>query len=160
MSAALIFARQALSAFIVDQAVATAKYVGFSWVAVESGHPETYEALLNEYAHCANADGTREFRVWSGGSDSTIYSRPSVNHAFRFWHDMMHCHERLTMSYPDEVLLGLHAGKIVARHFGTDSLEYRLFMADTVGQSTHEHLTGAFPQDQLRFALKLIGETK
>lgn len=158
MSAALIFARQELSAFVVERAVATAKYVGFSWVAVESGHPETYEALLNEYAWCANAEGGREFRVWSGGSGHTIYTRPSVNHAFRFWHDMMHCHERLTMSYHDEVLLGLHSAKQVGARFGVQSLEYKLFVADTIGQSTHEHLTGAFPQDQLSFAVQLLGE--
>lgn len=158
MSAALIFARQELSAFVVERAVATAKYVGFSWVAVEEGHPETYEALLNEYVWCANAEGNREFRVWSGGSDHTIYTRPSVNHAFRFWHDMMHCHERLTMSYHDEVLLGLHSAKQVAFRFGAQSLEYKLFVADTIGQSTHEHLTGAFPQDQLSFAVQLLGE--
>lgn len=157
MSAALIFARHELSAFIMQQAGVMARRMGFGWVAVETGMPETMEALNNEAAHCIHARGQRDFRVWSGGSDRTIYSLPSVNHAFRFWHDMMHYTMQLGMNYADEVQLGLHSADIVGRRFGTDSLEYKLFVADTIGQSTHEHLTGAFPDDQLTFALNLIG---
>lgn len=147
----LAHARRLLSAFITTHADATAQRLGFGWTAGPSA-PSTYQQLRGAVAHC-QATG-EPLLVSSEHSDSVIYTRPEVNHAFRFWHDVSHVRRGLSFELPDELELALwHLD--VLRRGGAEpaSLQYRLLEADLVGQLLLMGLAKRFPYDQEDFVL-------
>src|SRR3712207_4164474 len=56
--------------------------------------PSTFEELK------AHLDAGNRMVVWSGGSEKTIYVDPTVNYAFRAWHDWHHWRHSLPFT-PD-----------------------------------------------------------
>lgn len=147
-------ARRLLCRFVWHQARLRSVEVGFGWRAVPDA-PGTPEQLLAAFAHSAR---TKEaFPVSSLFSDSTIYDRPETNYAFRFWHDGLHVELGLGFDLVSEALLGVaHLDVLRACGHDEQSIAFQLLMADTIGQARCIAEMGAFPVDQLRFALDCL----
>lgn len=140
-----------LAGAVLQQASITKRRLGLGW---QPSHlaPSTPGELLKEYDRCAGSEGRRQFRVWSGGSDATIYGSPEANYASRFWHDITHVRARLGFTFTDELATAeLQIIELTEAGLSAEAID--LFRIDTQGQSHYADLTGgAFPADQLAFA--------
>lgn len=145
-TAQLDAAAKNLQAFVFRMAGLFQQSMGFTYEAVPNA-PSDMDALRAARDKCVAGRGHVAFPVWDGASDSTIYSAAG-NHAFRFWHDCIHLTTGLEMNVHDEVRVGMMQAERVGLHFGTDSLEYKLMVADTAGQSVYCAMHGEFPTNQ------------
>lgn len=138
-----------LGRFYITRAARAAKDIGFSYWPADDA-PGTFPALMAEIAQCLKA--RRPMRVWSGGSDCTVYGSAEANYAFRYLHDLGHYIHDLSFSFAHEVELSRIQAAQVAQAFGKDSLELLVYRADTEGQSTFNEMHGGpFPADQRLF---------
>lgn len=145
-------AREQYERVVTLEAHRLQKLHGFSWEAVEDA-PSTFEELVAEYSDCRLTG--RPFRVWSGGSERTVFSAPAINHAFRFVHDVGHVVEGCDLTEEGE------ANTITAfvwRVFSQAGFLAALLAAcDLLGQlyyGTNNH--GAFVDDQESFVSALF----
>ena len=146
-------AGRALGHWLIKQAHHTGRVLGFSY-APSSEAPSTFEGVKAEYRDCLMR--RRAFRVWDGGSDATVYAQAEANYAFRFLHDIQHVHTGGDFTPQGEARVALAASRKVIAHFG-DSLETRLFLADSLGQvHYHAQTGGAFPEDQALFVTFVV----
>lgn len=145
------FARHNLSMFVLAEAQSIMNQYGVSMRAAPNA-PDTYSDLLNEWRECS---GTR-IVVSSLNCANTIYTTPEVNQLFRFWHDWLHLYHGKDFSLSGELYIGALHCQAVASFYGAGSMEHKLMMADTIGQSTFEAVTGAFPKDQRAFAWRFV----
>jgi hypothetical protein len=94
------------------------------------------------------------FPVSSLYCDNVLFTTVEANYAMRMWHDMCHISMGFSFEAEDEMLLGAHHLDVLrASGFGSETLEHKLFHADTVGQTQCLVDIGAFPTNQLRFAI-------
>lgn len=149
-------ARANLTSFVIHKALKVQREVGFGY-RDDAVAPQTDEELMQAWAQ-SKRDGTA-FPVWSGASDSTIYTNRGGNYAFRFWHDSLHARLGLSTPRADEVKIGEMHVDAVAAEFGEDSLEAILMHWDTVGQSNYCDMYGEFPSDQLMFVREMAAQT-
>lgn len=146
--------RSNLTRFVIDKAARLSRDLGFSYIETEDA-PESFEELQETYK--VSAQTLKPLPVFAGGSDSTIYLSKEGNWAFRFWHDITHVSNGLAFTLADEVECSMIQADQVAKYFGTDSAEYKLFLADTVGQSVYAQLhSGQFPNDQLSYVKSIL----
>ena len=97
-----------------------------------------------------SACGKLSYPIYAHGNSNTIYRLQAHNHAFRFWHDVLHLTNNLDVSYEDELKVGaMHCVEARLRGSADAALLMRI---DTVGQSLYYRRYGAFPEDQLAFA--------
>lgn len=153
MSFDMIATSQALSRFVVGQAERIRIGQGIRWHAVPDA-PNTWEDLY--YAYLSAKKKGFYLPVSSLHSDNSIYTTPEVNHACRYWHDMLHCVHGLDFSLASELQVGRIQADCVGRHFGVGSPEHLLMLADTVGQSIYDSIHGKFPDNQREFCLKWV----
>lgn len=100
-------------------------------------------------AEMRSAWGKLSYPIYAHGNTNTIYRLQEYNHAFRFWHDVLHLTNNLDVSFEDELAISeMHAKE--ARMYGSDAA--LLMRIDTRGQSEYYKEHGAFPEDQLAFA--------
>jgi len=93
--------------------------------------------------------GKLSYPIYDQGNINTVYYLQAHNHAFRFWHDVLHLTHNLDVTFEDELTISeMHAKE--AREYGTDAA--LLMRIDTRGQSEYYKEHGAFPEDQLAFA--------
>lgn len=152
-------ARRAYTLWTIEQAAKLGSALGFGYEEAAEA-PDTYEKVCSEFHACKRRD-RQSFRVWSGACDQTVFTTPEGNYAFRFCHDVLHhAIAGFEFSFDDEVSSGMEWVKAVANEFGADSLEAAIAYADTVGQSTHAHQTGAFPVNQLAFVQAEVSRIK
>jgi hypothetical protein len=112
--------------------------------------PSNYPALLLVYRTCARTGSP--FPVSPEHCQQTIFTRPQINWAFRFVHDLEHVRCHLSFSSRDELQVGAHQLEALrAVGHGPDSLEHKLLHADTVGQTYCLAVLGRFPFNQRRF---------
>jgi hypothetical protein len=149
-------ARANLEHFVISKADRLSRDMGFSYIETENA-PNTFEELKTAFYHSKT---TREaFPVFSGASDKTIYLSKEGNWAFRFWHDIIHVTGGFDFTLQSEIDCSSVQCEQVIAYFGRESLEAKLFIADTIGQSVYAYLhNGEFPQDQLAFVKSLIQE--
>lgn len=147
-------ARANLEHFVVSKASRLAKDIGFSYIESDNA-PNSFEELEEAYKHSM---ATRApLPVYSGASDNTIYLSKEGNWSFRFWHDVIHASNGYKFTLQDEIECSAIQCEEVERYFGAHSLERKLFVADTIGQSVYAYLhNGAFPENQLQFVKDLI----
>lgn len=145
------FARHNLSEFIRAEAEGIMRQYGVSMHA-HCDAPETYIELLDMWDRSSGMC----IDVSNMHCDNTIYTTPEVNHLFRFWHDWLHLQYSADFSLSGELEIGAIHCKAVADFYGSGSMEHRLMIADTIGQSTFEAVTGAFPKDQRAFAWRFV----
>jgi hypothetical protein len=84
--------------------------------------------------------------VWSGASDKTIYGDPSVNWAFRAWHDSLHLKLGADFSLQGERIVALEQCRVI----GSDAWA-KIVMGEVVGQVEYLNKYGTFPADQMAF---------
>lgn len=146
--------RSNLHRFVIDKAARLSRDLGFSYIECEEA-PNSFEELEKAYQHSLKTH--EPLPVFSGASDKTIYLNNEGNWAFRFWHDITHVANGFNFTLADEIECSSIQAKQVAQYFGTDSAEYRLFVADTIGQSVYAELHGgAFPDDQLAYVKSIL----
>jgi hypothetical protein len=105
--------------------------------------PATFEALKGQ--------SVGSLVVWAGASDKTIYGDPTVNHAFRAWHDSLHLALNAPFTLQGERIVALEQARLIGGEtFG------HIIMAEVVGQAEYFALTGQFPVDQKAFDLKYL----
>ena len=93
--------------------------------------------------------GKRSYPIYAYGNANTIYRLQAYNHAFRFWHDVLHLTNNLDVTFEDELVISeIHAKEACA--YGRDAA--LLMRIDTRGQSEYYKEHGEFPEDQLAFA--------
>jgi len=137
-----------------EMARVTASRVGFAWVATADA-PSTAQQLIGAYEHSVRTG--QPFPVSSQFCESTIYFEPSLNHQYRFWHDVSHRQLGLSFTLEDEWALGIyHLEQVAASGLGPGSIEYELFRCDIFGQLILLGIAGRFPYDQGRFALECV----
>lgn len=152
-------ARINLSAFVLTHAATLEVLHRVEHVAIEHA-PNSYAALCLMWEQCKEFPGIG-FHVWNGGSDATVYTTPAANHAFRFWHDILHVTKGLQFDTMDEIEIGIMQTKAVQAEFGKDSLEAKIMLADTVGQSLYAQMNnGEFPDNQVSYVWTLIQAQK
>jgi hypothetical protein len=110
--------------------------------------PDTYEKLR------AHLDLKKQMKVWSGGSETTIYAEPEVNWAFRAWHDW--CHYNGAHAFTPEgerAVFEMQRSHLLL--FYTDCLRTRqwtkILRAEVMGQQEYFYKHGFYPQDQRAF---------
>lgn len=147
-------ARINLSQFVIRNADAIAKKIGFGYVDMDNA-PNDFDELKTAF----NASKSSGFAlpVWNGASDKTIYTSIGANFAFRFWHDVMHCVLNKGFDVSAEIAIGAIHVQEVQKEFGAQSLEALLMYADTIGQSLYalSH-NGEFPADQLAWVSEQV----
>lgn len=99
----------------------------------------------SDYATLARR-GLSDLEIFPGASDSSIYSEPSVNHAFRAWHDATHIIHGLGFTPADELRVAAIQCAAVACPF-----DRALVWADVAGQLEYYQQFGDFPIDQRAF---------
>nr|WP_090344906.1 hypothetical protein [Mycolicibacterium malmesburyense]CRL76780.1 hypothetical protein CPGR_04088 [Mycolicibacterium malmesburyense] len=145
----IVEAVDVLSGFIEEAARRTADEVGFGYVLVPDA-PNTFSALTEAFERSVT-NGV-PLPISSDNSDAVIYSRPTVNSALRFWHDVNHVRHRLSFDLVDELELSLwHLGQLEAIGYERGSLVWRLLHADLTGQAYVQAFARRFPFDQRRF---------
>jgi hypothetical protein len=147
-------ARRRLSWFALMQAHQTANYVGFGWEATDNP-PSDYPSLVEAFEY--SLESGKPLPISNRFCDRTIYLTPAGNVQMRFWHDVSHVRTGRTFRGSDELQLAdYHLRAAVRAGFSRDSLEHRLFYADTMGQAMCQISVGKFPDDQLGFALRCL----
>ena len=109
--------------------------------------PGTLEFLRNEYRERAFT----ALRVWSGGTDTSIYARigkPEVNLIFRLHHDLLHIKHNAGMDLYGELTVAWRG----LEEFPELSRDAKLlYLIDTAGQTLLHYLTGEHLSDQYAF---------
>ncbi|QGH68688.1 hypothetical protein [Pseudactinotalea sp. HY158] len=147
-------ARLLLGNFIDVRARDLERQLGFGMAAVEAA-PSTYQQLRGAVER--SQDTGAALPVSSLFCADSIYLSPVVNQRFRFWHDVSHVQRGLSFELPDEMELALwHLDELVAAGFEPDSMAYRMFEADLVGQLLLMGLIGRFPLRQWDFVLDAL----
>lgn len=131
-------------------------FPGLRIVFVES--QEEAPQSLAELQACVEAG---ELPIALEHGDKTIYQGDWANGIFRVFHDLGHLIYNKEMTYRDEVDLAYMGWADIVRHFPVgmklDDL-YKIYAADTIGQSVFCNDTGRFPQDQLKFVELVLQE--
>jgi hypothetical protein len=131
---------------------------GVKWRAQDDA-PATFADAVESYR------ATGEIIVYSGASDSTIYSTPQANHAARAWHDFHHVTGGHDFTMEGE-RAAMHAQLsdifAMARRGWLNAAEYtgamRLLWLEIIGQAEHFAEFGEFPADQVRWTRENLGK--
>lgn len=147
-------ARQTLSFVVEAEAGRTAAEIGFGW-APDSAAPDRDDVLRAAYEHSA---GTGEaLPVSDLFCESTIYTDPKTNMAFRFWHDVSHVRQGLSFGLVDELELAIwHLHQLEQHGHGPGTVTWDLLRADLIGQIYVMGLVQRFPLVQDRFVLDCV----
>ena len=93
-----------------------------------------------------------ELVVWSGASDKTIYGNPSVNWAFRAWHDSVHLDHGIGLTIPGEIAVARIQASLLGGRLGD------VLYAEVGGQAEYYMKNGHFPVDQKGFIQDYLSE--
>jgi hypothetical protein len=115
---------------------------------VRDDAPDSYEKIV------ALFESGKRYVVFGGGSESTIFGDPHVNHSFRAWHDWCHWQGQFDFSLRGE--FGAYKMQCchLSRVYGDDEQTTRwkqILFADIIGQKLYFQRTGEFPIDQMAF---------
>lgn len=150
----LVLARRGLATFVRRQAVETEQRLGFG-IRPTPIAPSTYQQLRGAYV--TSVDSGVPLPISNLHCDDSIYFAPSDNVAFRFWHDTAHVVMGVSFALEDELELAQwHLEQLERGGFESDSLPWKVFHADMVGQIQLMGLIGRFPGHQLRFVTDCI----
>lgn len=117
--------------------------------------PDSYEKLVSLF------ESGRRFIVYGGGSDSTIFGDPTVNHHFRAWHDWCHWQGRHDFSLAGEYAVYQMQCGHLATIYGDNETTHRwqrILFADGIAQKLHFQKYGSFPEDQMAFVRRFLKE--
>lgn len=138
-------ARAALESFILG---ATVPYI----VVPDSQAPQSLGDLIRWTGH-GNLPGIDPLPVSGDFCEHTIWSRRSINYAFRAWHDALHIRHNLGFDFDSEIQVArIHQSKLTGQLGVFERDAKRLLWADTAGQSLYFERWGEFPVNQRHFA--------
>lgn len=105
---------------------------------------------------------TGNVKVWTGGSDNTIFDSAAVNWHFRAWHDYHHIRLNLPFTFEGEKQTAREQIRDVYWMFPVEVAEQfaRLIWAEVVGQAEHFEKHGVFPVEQKAFIEAYLGNPK
>jgi hypothetical protein len=150
----LLAPRRNLEGWVLEQARLVQAEHGFGYVPTETA-PSTFPGLMMAYETSASTGVP--YPVSSEHCDQTIFSCPETNWAMRYVHDLEHANRQLSFSTEDELALGeAHLEALRTAGFDRDSFEYKLLLADTIGQARCVADLGRFPHNQRLFAYDCI----
>lgn len=150
----LVLARSELTSFVQQQARETAVSLGFSYESCADA-PSTYQQLRGAYAE--SEDSGTPLLVSNLFCDTSIFFTAEDNIRFRFWHDTSHMKLGVSFKLDDELELGMwHLEQLERAGYPKDSLPWKVFHADIVGQIQLMALIGRFPIHQRRFVADCI----
>ncbi len=150
----LVLARRDLATFVRRQAVEAEQRLGFG-IRPTPTAPNTYQQLRGAYV--TSVDSGVPLPISNLYCEDSIYFAPSDNVAFRFWHDTAHVALGVSFSLEDELELAQwHLEQLERAGLTSDTLPWKVFHADTVGQIQLMGLIGRFPINQLRFVTDCI----
>jgi len=145
-------ARLNLGRFVIDLAATTTSELGFGWYATPNA-PSTAQQLIGAYEHSVRTG--EPYPVSSLFCESTIFTEPHINHAYRYVHDCSHRKLGLSFTLEDEWHLGTyHLAQAEEAGLGPGSREHELLRCDIFGQLMLLGVAGRFPIDQGVFALE------
>ncbi len=99
----------------------------------------------------------RYLPVWNGASDSTIYSSPDVNFAYRAYHDWTHLRLQADVDLESEKRVS-SAQLEHARAWGLEGRDLAALWADSHGQNEYFEKYGEFMHDQRAFVLAYVDQ--
>jgi hypothetical protein len=147
-----------LGAYMLEKQQSIETLLNIKCIATDDVEAPAYDWQVSKAFRDAVMGNANErfLKVSSANSMHTIYPNARMNHAFRFWHDILHSTYGLGFNLKDELAAAaLHSCEI-KRIFGQDSIEARIMDADTAGQSLYESIHKAFPKRQDLFVLDYI----
>ena len=110
--------------------------------------PNTYQELVEAWNY-------GELIVSGEHCDQSIYGDPTVNIAFRAWHDSIHLYDGLTFSFEDEYWVAFAQCQQI-KALGASQWDIDLLWADTFGQVCYFDKWGRFPDNQRAFVASWI----
>jgi hypothetical protein len=115
---------------------------------VASIAPDTLQGVTNHWRL------TGRLLVWDGACDTTVFSAPSVNHAFRAFHDYCHVQNQRAFNEHGERLACADQIQIIRDAIADQrkaDIAARHCWADIVGIIEHRNTYGNFPTNQRAF---------
>lgn len=94
--------------------------------------------------------------VLKAEADHSVYGKPHVVWALRFWHEVLHYVLNADFSEAGEFKVSLAHIRDAEEEFGKGSLEAKLMHAETLGQVSYYWVHGEFVKDQKAFDLNYI----
>lgn len=109
----------------------------------------TYRELVD------HMDAGKKLLIYSGGSGSTIFADPSVNHAFRAWHDYTHYTCGYDFSTVGEMFTCNQQITDIINVFGAEVAQECIpyLAVEIIGQRLYFKKYGGYISDQRAFAL-------
>jgi hypothetical protein len=115
---------------------------------VSDDAPQTYEQLKTLM------DAGNRMRVWTGGSEDTIYNEPYVNYAFRAWHDICHWEGQFGFTVDGEIATCEMQCRQLFEFYGNNETTQQwctILRAEIVGQALYFQRHKRFPKKQTHF---------
>jgi hypothetical protein len=116
--------------------------------------PSDYDSMC-EYYYTTGA-----LAVWSGASDTTIFSCAKSNHAFRAWHDFCHIRAMADFSEAGERRAMLMQIRMVSDltwlSMPSKEICYKILQCEVMGQIAYHREHGVFPENQKELAIKIL----
>ena len=95
----------------------------------------------------------KDLKIWSGGSENTIFGDPEVNYAFRAWHDWVHITSQLDFSPLNEARVAFIQAAMLPEEW---TFERNLILIEVIWQVLHHDATGEFVDDQRDFTVHIL----
>ena len=121
--------------------------------------PEPYEEIPTSLKGLNELHKNERILISDYACDNTIYGKDYVNFAFRSWHDTLHVLTQLSMTFEDEMKLGLLHTQTIKR-LGLSPICQAIMYFDTCGQSIYYSIWGDFPVNQKQFVLGCLKLSK
>lgn len=116
---------------------------GIKYTVVDEDIPES--EVLNQ--------DPKNLKIWSGGSENTIFGNPETNYAFRAWHDYIHITKQLDFSPLNEARVAFIQAAILPEEW---LFERYLILIEVIGQVLHHDAWGEFVPDQRLFTCQMM----
>lgn len=143
-----------LNIFVIHHAEYVAKQIGFGYVDSNDA-PNSFTSLQEAYKNSLQTNAP--LPVFRGASDTSVYTCGG-NWAFRFWHDVLHVTMGADFTMVGENKVAEAQAKVIADRFGRDSLQYKIFMADVMGQVVYYNIHKKYVTNQKEFVKMFIQE--
>ncbi|WP_396146078.1 hypothetical protein [Flavobacterium sp.] len=103
--------------------------------------------------HVERFKETAKIHIWTGASETTIFSDPKINWYFRAWHDYIHINYNLGYSFEEESMV---ASKQCAMLDKDWLLEKELVQIEILAQGQYFQVHSDFPVNQRKFCISYL----
>lgn len=150
----LTAARETLTEFVWERAEATRARTGVEWVFTPDA-PNTYRELRTAWE--ASLTTGVALPISNADSESVIFTEPSANAAYRYWHDLTHLERERNFTNPHELdMAHFHLWDAELHGLTRGSLSWRLLRADAIGNVLHWSIYREYVLDQEVFIVNAV----